>query len=120
MKLTCTDWRPLNRNTLQGFAAIKIEDLGLLVRDVAVHEKAGRRWAQLPAKPQIRDGAAVVGPDGRVTYFPMLEFDSRPRRDAFSNAVCVAILARDPKAFAGGAERPQSSQRGDLNDEIGF
>jgi len=46
--ITCTEFRPLKRNTLHGFALIA--ELKLEIKDVAVHEKAGRWWAQLPAK----------------------------------------------------------------------
>lgn len=120
MTVTCQDWRAMRRNTLQGFAAIRIDELRLIVHDVAVHEKEGRRWAQLPAKPQVRDGALVIGDGGKPQYFPVLEFADRATRDAFGRAVVAAILAHEPRAFADGAERPQSPHRGDLNDEIGF
>ena len=120
MTVTCQDWRAMRRNTLQGFAAIRIDELRLIVHDVAVHEKEGRRWAQLPAKPQVRDGALVIGDGGKPQYFPVLEFADRATRDAFSKAVCAAILAHEPRAFGDGVERPQSPHRGDLNDEIGF
>jgi hypothetical protein len=63
--IVCDDWRALRRNTLLGFAAIKIQELHLLIRDVAIHEKEGRRWAQLPAKPQIKEGALVTDGAGR-------------------------------------------------------
>ncbi len=123
MTITCDDWRGLRRNTLLGFAAIQIKELHLTIRDVAVHEKDGRRWAQLPAKPQVKDGALVTGGGGKIQYFPIMEFDGRETRNAFSNAVCAAVLARDPGAF--GADMPAARPAGngarrDMDDEIPF
>jgi hypothetical protein len=118
--ITCDDWRAVRRNTLLGFAAIKIRELHLTIRDVAVHEKGERRWAQLPARPQIKDGMAVTDAAGKVQYFPVMAFDGRGVADAFSAAVCAAILAHEPRAFSAGAERPQAPQRGHMNDEIPF
>ena len=77
MTITCDDWRSLHRNTLLGFATIKIQELHLLIRDVAIHEKDGRRWAQPPARPQIKDGALVTDAAGKPQYFPIMEFDGR-------------------------------------------
>jgi hypothetical protein len=118
--ITCDDWRALRRNTLRGFASIKITELHLTIRDVAVHEKGERRWAQLPARPQIKDGIAVTDAAGKVQYFPVMTFEGRGVADAFSAAVCAAILAHEPRAFSAGTERPQAPQRGDMNDEIPF
>jgi hypothetical protein len=42
-------------NKLVGFATIAIDNLKLVVRDVAIHQKDGMRWASLP----VRDGELV-------------------------------------------------------------
>jgi hypothetical protein len=117
--LTCSDWRPLHRNTLRGFAQIEIKELRLKIHDVAVHEKDGRRWAQLPAKPQIRDGTLVTGDDGRVQYYPVMSFDTREVADAFSRAVIAAVLEHSPRAFDT-EERPMAPQRAEVDDAIPF
>jgi hypothetical protein len=88
--IVCDDWRALRRNTLQGFAAITIQELRLSIKDIAIHEKNHRRWAQLPARPQIKDGKAVTDADGKVQYFPVMAFEGRAIADAFSNAVIAA------------------------------
>jgi hypothetical protein len=33
------DWKPVRRNTLCGFGTVRIERIGLVVADVAVHQK---------------------------------------------------------------------------------
>jgi hypothetical protein len=44
-------FRPMDRNTLVGFATVRINEMRL--HDVAIHARADSRWAQLPAKPQL-------------------------------------------------------------------
>jgi hypothetical protein len=97
--ITCTDFKPLHRNTLRGFAQISIVELRLRIRDVAIHEKGESRWAQLPAKAQLKDGNLVKNDVGKVQYFPILEFESRAVADAFSARVINALLQFSPQAF---------------------
>jgi hypothetical protein len=99
LTIACADWRPLQRNTLLGFARIRVVELGLTIHDVAIHQKGGRARAQLPAKPWIRDGSVVTDDDGKVQYSPVIEFEKRVR-DAFSDRVVAAVLAFAPKALA--------------------
>jgi hypothetical protein len=101
MKLTvsCRGFRPLQRNTLRGFCEVHIAELRLTIRDVAVHEKDESRWAQLPAKPQLRDGELVHDSNGKIQYFHLMSFDTRAVSDAFSAAVIRALLEFAPAAF---------------------
>ena len=99
LTVTCEGWKPLQRNTLLGFAGITIGELELKVYDVALHQKDGRMWAALPARPWIKDGALVVDENGKPQYSPVLEFDRRETRDAFSRAVVRAIGERFPDAL---------------------
>jgi hypothetical protein len=100
LTLACSDWRPFHRNTLLGFARIRISELDLTIHDIAIHEKNGRTWAQLPSKPWIRDGQLVTDDTGKVQYSPILEFDRKEVREAFSGRVIAAVIAVYPKAFA--------------------
>lgn len=94
--LTCLAARPYRKNTLCGFASIRIDQMRLVIHDVALHEKGESRWAQLPGKPQLRDGAAVVDAHGKAQYATVLELEDRETRDAFARAVWQAVLARFP------------------------
>jgi hypothetical protein len=102
LTVTCESFHPLVRNTLRGFAEISFAEIRLKVRDVAIHQKGESRWAALPAKPQVKDGALVrdLG-TGKIQYVPVMDFDGRAVRDAFSAAVINAVLARAPEAFDG-------------------
>jgi hypothetical protein len=100
LTVTCETFHPMVRNTLRGFAEITIAEMRLTIRDVPIHQKGESRWAALPAKPQIKDGALVKDATGKVQYIHILDFDSREVRDAFSRAVVQALLERTPEAFA--------------------
>jgi hypothetical protein len=95
-----TSWKPLHRNTLRGFAAVKVEELRLSFFEVAVHSRDGRSWAQLPSRPWVKDGAVVTDDSGKIRYQPLHEFDSPAVRAAFSDAVVRAVLAYDPDVLA--------------------
>jgi hypothetical protein len=99
LNIICLDFKPLRENTLIGFAAIKVTEMRLTIRDVAIHEKGESRWAQLPSKPQISRDGKLVTKDGKGQYTTILEFDSRAVREAFSNAVIASVLDRVPNAF---------------------
>jgi hypothetical protein len=96
--ITCVGWKPLVRNTLRGFASIRISEINLTIHDVAIHEKGESRWAALPARPQLKDGMAITK-DGKIQYATLLEFSDHGTRNAFSQAVIRAVLDFAPSAF---------------------
>jgi hypothetical protein len=99
MSIECEDFKPFAKNTLRGFATIKIKEIQLRIKDVAVHHKNSSTWAQLPAKPQIKDGKIVTSAEGKAQYVNILEFESRGVSDAFSRAVVNAVLKLNPRAL---------------------
>jgi hypothetical protein len=103
-RLTCRDFKPLVRNTLRRFVTIRVNEMRLEIRDVAIHQKNESNWAQLPAKPMIdRDGVVLRDREtGKITYATIFEFTDRATRDAFSHAVVDALLRAFPDAFEGG------------------
>ena len=80
-----TEFRPHSRNTLQGFTTILFEDIGLLLRDVAFHEKNGSNWFQLPAKPYDK-------PDGTRGWNYIVAFLDK---DKFKQFQEIALKAFD-------------------------
>ena len=90
--VVCTSWKPFERNTLKGFADLWLRAARLNIHGCAVHEKNGRRWIQLPAKPQLdKDHNLVRDEGGKVQYAKVMEFDSREVADHFSEAAMKAI-----------------------------
>jgi hypothetical protein len=102
MAIICEKWTPRRTNTLRGFADVLLTQTYLRIRDVAVHEKDGRRWVSLPARPMIdRDGAVLRDEQGKTRYAPILEFTDREASDEFSRACIAAVLAQFPGALDG-------------------
>lgn len=99
ISLTCTDFRPLRRNTLRGFATIQIAHLRTTMREVAIHDRDGKTWAQPPSRPWTKNGQLFIGNDGKTRYSPLFEFDSPAVRGAFSDAVIRAIRQFAPSTL---------------------
>jgi hypothetical protein len=104
LTITCTDFRALHRNTLRGFATVRIDELKLTLYDVAVHQHDnGSRWVGLPAKPVVDSGGNIKrSSDDKIEYVRLFGFDSRAVADAFSTAVIAALLERDPNVLNAG------------------
>jgi hypothetical protein len=99
MTVECEAWRPLRKNTLLGFATIRIVELDPAIIDVPVNTSHGKIWASPPSKPGIKDGTVILGDNGRPQYFPIIEFGRKETRDAFSRAVVEAVTRFDPNAL---------------------
>ena len=91
LTIICTAWREHERNSLRGFADLRIAEMRLTIRDCAVHAKDGRQWIAPPSKPRIQDGRAVTDGNGRIQFFDIIRFDDRDVADAFSAAALKAI-----------------------------
>ncbi len=88
----CTAWKAYEKNTLKGFADLWLRTARLNIHGCALHEKNGRRWVQLPARPQLdKDRNLVCAEDGKVQYAKVIDFDSREVADRFNAAALKAI-----------------------------
>jgi hypothetical protein len=99
--IECLEFRSVERGTLKGFAKIKVPQWHLTMDDVAIHEKNGKRWAALPARPMLDAKREVVkDEEGKPKYAKTLYFDDRDVADRFSDAVvkAVALVAKKPVA----------------------
>jgi len=66
------NYKPYQKNTLQGFLDLRMTQIGLEIRGICVHEKNGSRWLQLPSKPYTKE-------DGSQGWQYILEFYDKPR-----------------------------------------
>jgi hypothetical protein len=93
LEVQCIGFKLLLKNALRGFATIRIPAMHMFINDVAVHQKGAARCAQLPARPQVKDGTMVIDRQTvKVAYFPIASFEDKPTRYAFSAAVGRAVL----------------------------
>ena len=93
--LGCTieEFNLLVRNSLRGFARVRLPS-GMVLHDVAIHQKDGSAWASPASKPQLgRDGNVIRDTNGRIQYSPVVSFASRELRDRFSSE-CHRCAAR--------------------------
>jgi hypothetical protein len=98
--ITCQDFKPFRRNTLCGFATIRIAELHMVFKELPIHQKGEKRWASLPARPQVnKDGVANRDAAGKIIYTSLIDIPDQAARDAFSRAVVNAVLEIAPSAF---------------------
>jgi len=84
-------WRPWPRNTLLGFATVRIPALCLTIDGLTVHESHGRRWVGLPAAPKLDRERNLVKQGDKVEYNTILRWDSKEVGAAFERAVLTAL-----------------------------
>ncbi len=86
------DWRERRSNTLLGFCKLTLPS-GMVLHDVAVHERNGTRWVAPPGRPQLdKDGQIRKDPTtGRILYTATVEFADRVSRDRFQTQALAAI-----------------------------
>jgi hypothetical protein len=91
--IIASNFRRLERNTLKGFVTLALEPSGLIIHDCTVHEKGGKAWIGLPAKPQINRGGAARtdARSGKQLYTPVLEFKDRTARERFQQVALGAV-----------------------------
>jgi hypothetical protein len=86
------DFRTLERNSLRGFLKVRVPAVDMIFDGIALHEKDGRYWTQLPSRPMLDpSGEVVKDEDGKVKYMRMAWFNSRESADRFSAAVIAAL-----------------------------
>lgn len=85
MAIEIVSFKPFSKNTLQGFATIRMTNVGVEIRDVTLHEKNGKRWIQLPSKSYEKDGKAL--------WACILDFYDKSRGEQFQKATLAALDA---------------------------
>lgn len=67
-KVRLFEFRPLRRNTLRGFCAVELLS-ALVIRDISIHQKAGKWWASLSARPMLDgEGRHITNHTGHKEY----------------------------------------------------
>jgi hypothetical protein len=92
--IRASNWRPLVRNTLQGFVDLELAPTGLALRECTFHRhEDGREWIGLPGKPQIdRDGTPRKDPiTGKLLYTPLVVIKDKAARERFRDAAIAAV-----------------------------
>jgi hypothetical protein len=94
------DFVPVARNTLRGFARVRMPS-GMVLHDVAIHQKGEAAWANPSSKPQLdRNGQQMKDAAGKAMWAPIVSFGSRELRDKFSASVIDALRASYPDVLS--------------------
>ena len=100
-QLRLIDWKPGPSGALVGRAAVEIA--GLVITDIGIFTKDGRRWAQLPSEPtRDRDGHILKGERGKARYRSPIKWKTRELQERFSAALIAAIEPRYGSLGGGG------------------
>jgi hypothetical protein len=83
MAIEITSFKPFVKNTLQGFATIRLTAIGLEIRDVTLHTKGGKRWIQLPSKAYDKDG--------KTLWTAIVDFYDKTRAEQFQKSALDAL-----------------------------
>ena len=83
MSIQIVDFRRYEKNTLRGFLTIQLEPSGLQIADICLHQKNGKRWLSMPAKPYEKDG--------ETNWIPIVRFSDRENNDSFQEAALKAF-----------------------------
>jgi len=84
MGIEITKFRKFTKNTLQGFCNILLTNIGLEIRDATIHEKIGKRWVSLPAKPYQDE-------DGATKYSYIVKFTDKEKYEQFQSQALKAL-----------------------------
>ena len=84
MAIEIIKFRSYQKNTLRGFLTIRLTNIGLEIRDMTVHEKNGKRWVALPAKPYEKES-------GGQGWSYIVTFYDKARGEQFQKACIKAF-----------------------------
>jgi hypothetical protein len=99
LPIALLEWRPIVRNTLRGFAEVRVGRT-LIINDCPAHCSHGRKWVALPSKPQLtRERELVRDATGKLAYTPVVEWADRAAANRFSDDTVAVIEAQFPRAF---------------------
>jgi hypothetical protein len=99
-----TDFRPVAKGTLRGFASGRLDcgdGLALDLADLVVHQRDGKSWLGWPAKPLIdRDGQVMRHDNGKVRYSsPLVRPADRGVAARLEAAILAAVRRAHPDAL---------------------
>ena len=96
MNVSLLDWRPFRKNSLLGFAKIRLG--ALKMSDITVHANHGRRWAGATSSADPRHGRQSAQTDerGNAKYAPILEWSQSRYRRSFLGSRIAAIAREHP------------------------
>jgi hypothetical protein len=107
LRVSVVSWKKDQKNTRQGYAELRIDDVGLNIKDVAVHklgpDRGNKVFVSLPAKE-------YTDKSGEKKYWAFVYFPERARSDEFQ-AAAVAAIGAHLRALAAAGGPPADEGR---------
>lgn len=97
MGMRCLAYKEVPRNTLQGFASVEFAS-GLVIHEIAIHNKNDKWWAQPPSRPQMDGATARTDERGKIKYVPLVEFRDQATRERWPTGVVSCVAAYQQSA----------------------
>ena len=101
--IECIRYTAINKSTCLGMATIHVPKWKTKISGIALHQKDGKRWVNMPSR--------VVEENGEKKYYPYIYFDDKETKDLFCEEVKLAI---DNHAIKVSQENPQ------MDEEVPF
>ena len=74
----------LGKGALKGTFSLKVDKWGVIINDMKLFEKEGRKWISFPQK--------IIKTGDKSEFFPLLQFEQKSHMSAFSDKV-LSLLA---------------------------
>lgn len=87
MTIECTNYKPVNKGTLLGYADFVMIKSGIEIYGCSVHQKDGKRWVNMPSRE-------YTNADGEKKFLSIVRFRDGERMKAFSTAALQAVDAK--------------------------
>ena len=86
--IRCIKFRPLQKNTLQGFVDLQLMKTGIIIRECTWHRQGDKEWVSFPAR-HYEDA------NGKTVWTPMVAFaeGATDARQQFRKYAIAAIHA---------------------------
>ncbi len=95
MKIVVKDVKLIGKNNIVSSFSVVLEDLGMIIRDLTMFEKDGKRWANLPCR--------VYDSEGVKKYYSFVVFEPKEKYIDFQNEVRKAydlVMGQPPKVVS--------------------
>ncbi len=88
------DYKQINKGALLGSMSMLFEEWGgLIIRDITLFQKDGKRWLSFPARAYEKDG--------KTEYFQYVRFEDKTKHEQWQQKALKALeeFANEPKAI---------------------
>jgi hypothetical protein len=95
------EYKQINKGALVGSMSMQFEEWGgLIIRDITLFQKDGKRWLSFPSRAYEKDG--------KTEYFQYVRFEDKIKHEAWQQKALKALqdFANEPKATT--HSQPQS------------